>query len=124
MLCTVFVFGDCSIDICISVFVVLCLFVLFVCFFSDKFHFRLFVQQNLQTYEMIYVCVYVCMYVCTTASLSLKLLTCFQRTVTDILNMSEIAIKSVPHNYAVCYLCVSFWLKTKLLCFKPPSYPI
>ena len=74
MLHTAFVFvsGDCSIDICILfLFLCYCLvlfwFVLFLCFFclfvfSDKFHVRLFVQQNLWTYEMIYVCMYVCMY--------------------------------------------------------------
>jgi len=41
-----------------------------------------------------------------------------QSTVKDFLNMCQIAIKFVPHDCAVCYLCMSFWLKTKLLCFK------
>jgi len=41
-----------------------------------------------------------------------------QSTVKDILNMWQIAIKFVPHDCTVCYLCMSFWLKTKLLCFK------
>jgi len=67
----VFISGDCSIDICILflffVFVWFCFVLIFivslsfVCLsFSDKFHVRLFVQQSLWTYEMIW---YVCMYV-------------------------------------------------------------
>ena len=46
--CFLFLFG----------FVLICIVsVSFVCLsFSDKFHVRLFVQQNLRTYEMIYVC--------------------------------------------------------------------
>ena len=71
MLYTAFVFvsGDCSIDICILFlffalvwfcFGVYCVSVSFVCLsFSEKFHVRLFVQQNLWTCEMIcYVCMY------------------------------------------------------------------
>jgi hypothetical protein len=38
-----------------------------------------------------------------------------QSTVKDFLNMWQIAIKFVPHDCTVCYLCMSFWLKTKLL---------
>ena len=50
MLCTVFDFGDCIIDICLFVLYCIVSFVLFVCYvcfiFSDKFHVRLLHDRN------------------------------------------------------------------------------
>jgi len=59
MLCTVFDFGDCSIDICLLYCIV---FVFFVCnvFFSDKFHVQLLYDRICGPMKW-YVCVYVCM---------------------------------------------------------------
>jgi hypothetical protein len=62
----VHVFEDCSSDICILICFVLL--VLCCCFFFDKFHVRLFVQQNLWTYETLW---YVCMYYKTLFSATL-----------------------------------------------------
>jgi hypothetical protein len=75
MLCTVFIFvsGDCSIDICIFVFVLLfvfclvlyCVFVLLsVCLSSEKFHVRLFCTTQFMDLRNDVMCMYVCMYVC------------------------------------------------------------
>ena len=60
MLCIVFDFRDCSIDICFICLVLCCLFCLCVVFFMTSFTSNC-VNQNLWTYEMIYM--YVCMYV-------------------------------------------------------------
>jgi hypothetical protein len=65
--CSRYLYLETSIDICIFVlfcFVLCCVFVCSVCvlFFSDKFHVRLFVQQNLWTYETIWYDM-ICMYV-------------------------------------------------------------
>ena len=60
ILCTVFDFGDCSIDICLFYCIVfVCCICLCVMCFSDKFHVRLL-------YDRIYgpTKLYVCMYVC------------------------------------------------------------
>jgi len=60
MLCAVFDFGDCSIDICLKMYCIVS-FVLFVyyVFFSWQVSCPTVVWPNLWTYKMI------CMYVCT-----------------------------------------------------------
>jgi len=57
VLCTVFEFGDGSIDICLLYCIVLVCFVCVLCVSCPTV-----VWQNLWTYEML--CLYVCMYVC------------------------------------------------------------
>jgi hypothetical protein len=69
-------------------------------------------------YVCMYICMYDCMYVCMYNSITVLevinilgiLFELVQGTVTDILNMWQIAIKSVPRNCAGCYLWwVSGW---------------
>jgi hypothetical protein len=66
ILCSIFVFGDCSIEICVSL--LYCIFVPFVCvsFFSDKFHVCLYnrICGPAKWYMIRYdkVCVYIYIY--------------------------------------------------------------
>ena len=71
MLCTVFDFGDYSIDICLFVLYCVVCFVCVLCAFTDKFQVQLLYDRicgptnwYVRMYVCIYVCMYVCMYVC------------------------------------------------------------
>jgi hypothetical protein len=108
MLCTVFVFRDCSNDICISVLYCVCFFCLCVAF-SDEFHVRLFVQYNgicgrTKWYDM-----YACMYVCW-----------LHARVCDLINLSQgVFLKEV--GVTVC-ICSTFFCIRADLCIRCLSF--